>query len=248
MFYFASDTHLGAGSLEQQRQTERLFVEWLDAVAQDATAIFLCGDIFDFWFEYRYVVPKGAVRALGKITELTDRGIRVVFMAGNHDMWIREYLCEECGMELYTVPTTFHLGGKKVHVAHGDNLNVKGDVKLKMMNGFFRSRVARVLFSALVHPDLALWFGRAWSRSSRKKHSAESRDLQLRCVEYLKEYAAKHYAENQDDIYIFGHIHYAVEFTEERPQIIFMNDWSSRPHYARLDDAGRMELLEVKSK
>lgn len=248
MFYFASDTHLGAGSLEQQRITESRFVEWLDCVAQDATAIFLCGDIFDFWFEYRYVVPKGAVRALGKIAELTDRGIRIVFMTGNHDMWVREYLSEECGMELYTEPTTFVLGNKRVHVAHGDNLNVKGDVKLKMMNGFFRSRVARVLFSALVHPDLALWFGRTWSRSSRKKHSAESKDLQLKCVEYLKEYAAKHYAENQDDIYIFGHIHYAVEFTETTPQIIFMNDWSSAPHYVCIDGTGRAQLLEVKSK
>ncbi len=248
MFYFASDTHLGAGSPEQQRTTERLFVEWLDRVAADATAIFLCGDIFDFWFEYRHVVPKGAVRALGKIAELTDRGIRVVFMAGNHDMWVREYLHKECGMELYTAPTTFTLGSVRVHVAHGDNLNVRGDVKLKMMNGFFRSRLARVLFSALVHPDLALWFGRTWSRSSRKKHSSESRDLQLRCVGYLREYALKHYADNQDDIYIFGHIHYAVEFLDERPQIIFMNDWSSSPHYARLDDDGRMELREVKSK
>ncbi|MFR9554668.1 MAG: UDP-2,3-diacylglucosamine diphosphatase, partial [Rikenellaceae bacterium] len=99
MYYFASDTHLGAGSIEEQRLTERLFVEWLERVSADAEAIFLCGDIFDFWFEYKRVVPRGFVRTLGTIASITDRGVRVIFMAGNHDMWVRDYLAVECGME-----------------------------------------------------------------------------------------------------------------------------------------------------
>ncbi len=246
MYYFASDTHLGGGTPEQQKITERRFIKWLDDVSVDAKAIFLCGDIFDFWFEYRYVVPKGAVRVLGKIAELTDRGIRVVFMAGNHDMWVRDYFTEECGMELYTSPAIFTLGTKQVHVAHGDNLNIKGNTKLKLLNSFFRSKTARYIFSWLIHPDVALWFGLAWSNSSRKRHNEESVKLRLRCIEHLSEYAIAHHAKHKADIYIFGHIHYTATFTEQTPQILFMNNWSSTPHYISLSESGEVKLCEVK--
>ena len=109
MYYFASDIHLGAGGEAFAQQTERRFVRWLDDAAQDAEAIFLVGDVFDFWFEYRGVVPKGFVRTLGKLAELTDRGIRVVFFTGNHDMWVGDYLARECGVEIYTSPQQFRL-------------------------------------------------------------------------------------------------------------------------------------------
>ena len=111
MYYFASDIHLGAGGEAFAQQTERRFVRWLDDAAQDAEAIFLVGDVFDFWFEYRGVVPKGFVRTLGKLAELTDRGIRVVFFTGNHDMWVGDYLARECGVEIYTSPQHFRLNG-----------------------------------------------------------------------------------------------------------------------------------------
>ncbi len=246
MYYFASDIHLGAGSREEQLATERLFVGWLERVSSDATAIFLCGDIFDFWFEYKRVVPKGFVRTLSKIAQLTERGVRVVFMAGNHDMWVRDYFEQECGMELYTQPTTFCLGAKRVHVAHGDNLNIKGNISLKLMNGFFRSGVARTLFRSLIHPDLALKFGQAWSRHSRHKHVVEPSGKQIPAVGFLREYALGHYAEHQDDIYIFGHLHIEQSFVEQTPQILFMNDWSSDPHYVSLSEGGEVELCRVK--
>mgnify|MGYP000771996908 CR=1 FL=1 len=102
MYYFASDIHLGAGDEHSARAVERRFVAWLDKVSGDAEAIFLVGDIFDFWFEYRRVVPKGFVRTLGKLAELTDRGVRVVFFTGNHDMWVGDYLARECGVEIHT--------------------------------------------------------------------------------------------------------------------------------------------------
>ena len=124
MYYFASDIHLGAGGEAFAQQTERLFVRWLDDAAQDAEAIFLVGDVFDFWFEYRGVVPKGFVRTLGKLAELTDRGIRVVFFTGNHDMWVGDYLARECGVEIHTSPQQFCLNGKNVFIAHGDNMNI----------------------------------------------------------------------------------------------------------------------------
>ncbi len=246
MYYFASDVHLGAGTREQQRATEERFVEWLEEVSHDAEAIFLCGDIFDFWFEYQRVVPKGFVRTLAKIAEFTHRGIRVVFMAGNHDMWIRDYFEQECGVEIYTTPTTFPLGAKRVHVAHGDNLNVKGDIKLKIMNGIFRSSVVRALFSWLIHPDLALAFGHWWSGASRKKHTNQTQEDIDRSVGFLREYALNHYTTHHDDLYIFGHLHHKADFTEEQPQIIFMNDWSRSPHYIAISEDGCVKLCQAK--
>ncbi len=244
MFYFASDIHLGAGTHEVQRATEKRFVEWLEFVRQDATAIFLCGDIFDFWYEYKRVVPKGFVRSLAKIAELTEQGIRVVFMAGNHDMWVRDYLTIECGMEIYTSPTTFTLGAKRVHVAHGDNLNVRGNWSLSLMNATFHSRAVRWLFSTFIHPDLALKFGRWWSEKSRHKHVSE--DDRERVTGFLRDYALAHYAEHKDDIYVFGHLHYAKIYSlEEQPQMIFMNDWSGTPHYMRLSLEGVALLCAV---
>ncbi|MFI3286098.1 MAG: UDP-2,3-diacylglucosamine diphosphatase [Rikenellaceae bacterium] len=247
MYYFASDIHLGAGSIEEQKATERAFVEWLERVSADAKVIFLCGDIFDFWYEYRLVVPRGFVRTLSKLAELTQRGIRVVFMSGNHDMWVRDYFTAECGVEIFTAPTTFELGTKRVHVAHGDNLNVKGSLSLKFMNGFFRSSLARFLFSWCIHPDLALKFGQSWSKHSRKKHIGEPPELVGRAQGFLREYAQNHYAQNHDDIYIFGHLHKACHFNDEQPQIIFMNDWSRDPHYISLSESGEAKLCRVKS-
>ena len=126
MHYFASDIHLGAGDRTAAREVERRFVAWLDRAGRDAESIFLVGDIFDFWFEYRRVVPKGFVRTLGKLAELTDRGVRVVFLTGNHDMWVGDYLTRECGVEVYTASQLLTLGGRRIFVAHGDNMNIDG--------------------------------------------------------------------------------------------------------------------------
>ena len=129
MIYFASDIHLGAGSSAEARATERAFCRWLDMVSEDATQIYLLGDIFDFWFEYKRVIPKGFVRVLGRLAELTDRGVRVVFFTGNHDMWCRDYLTKECGIEVYTNPRVMEVGGRVLHIAHGDNMNIEYTVK-----------------------------------------------------------------------------------------------------------------------
>ncbi len=249
MYYAASDVHLGAGSLAEQRATEALFVEWLDSISADAKQVFLCGDIFDFWFEYSRVVPKGFVRVLGKIASMTDSGIRVIFMSGNHDMWVDDYLAAECGMEIYTTPTTFDIAGKRVHIAHGDNLNIKrSNLSLRLMNSFFRSRFARWCFHHIIHPDLGVRFGQWWSGSSRKGHTVEPESLKLSSVGYLKEYALRHWSEHQADLYIFGHLHHAGDYTEENPAIIFTNDWSDNPQYIAITDGGEVSLCDVKNK
>lgn len=146
MYYFASDIHLGAGGPAAARAVEKRFVAWLDEVSRDADAVFILGDLFDFWFEYKRVVPKGFVRVLGKLCELTDRGIRVVFMTGNHDMWVRDYFEAECGVEVYTSPRIMELADKRVFLAHGDNMKIDHLPVLRFMNAVFRSKTIRFLF------------------------------------------------------------------------------------------------------
>lgn len=253
MYYFVSDVHLGSGGKAEIRRVEKLFVEWLEMVSHDADAIFLCGDIFDFWFEYQRVIPKGFVRTLGKIAELTDRGIRIVYMVGNHDMWVGEYLSEECGVELYTAPKQFQLGDKIVHVAHGDNLNVNGDWKLKMLNKLFRSSGVRWLFSHLVHPDAAMKFGLWWSEKSRKKHTEFEghNTLNGKGINYLVEYAALAQQHAPSDHYIYGHLHQTLQHQTadkmgNQYTVTFICDWSKNPTYAVLDSEGNMRIEKLK--
>lgn len=241
MYYFASDIHLGAGGDAQAKQTERRFVGWLDDVARDAEAIFLVGDVFDFWFEYRGVVPKGFVRTLGKLAELTDRGVRVVFFTGNHDMWVGEYLARECGIEIYTSPQQFCLNGRHVFVAHGDNMNIDGQPMLKFLNTVFRSRTLRWLFSWLVHPDLAMRFGHWWSGKSRKSHNAAG-GFDASLTEPLIEYARRYAATHEVDHFVFGHMHFPRDFREGGLHVVNLGCWEKRPAYAVLDASGEMTL------
>lgn len=242
MIYFVSDIHLGAGSQEQSRSTEAAFCRWIDQVSSDAEAIYLLGDIFDFWFEYRRVVPQGFTRTLGRLAELTSRGVRVVLFTGNHDMWCYDYLTRECGIEIVREPQVVELRGKKIHLAHGDNMNIKGQPMLRLMNSFFRSQLARRLFSALLHPDLALKFGRWWSGKSRKSHGGEV--ITPSHLGFLVDYAREHYAANGDtSAYIFGHMHYGYDLCEGDFRVLFLSDWSTaEAQYVAMDAKNNLEL------
>ena len=241
MYYFASDVHLGAGDELTSRRTEQRFVAWLDMVAKDAEEIFLVGDIFDFWFEYNYVIPKGFVRALGKLAELADKGVKITFITGNHDMWAKDYLERECGIKTFFTPQTVELAGKRLFVAHGDNMNIKNQPVLRLMNATFRSRIARVLFSWLVHPDLALKFGKWWSGKSRKSHSMET--LTEKSLGFLIDYARGYKAEiPTTDYIIFGHMHYPYDLSQEQLRVLFLGCWEGDATYAALDREGNIEL------
>lgn len=244
MHYFVSDIHLGAGSEAEARATEQRFVAWLDRVAEDAETIVLAGDIFDFWFEYREVVPKGFVRTLGKIAELTDRGIRVLFFTGNHDMWVGDYLQQECGVELFTTSQILTLGTRRIFVAHGDNMNIDGQWLLKAMNTMFRSRALRWLFSWFVHPDWALRFGHWWSGSSRKRH-AQYDALTEALTEPLIDYARTHARTHEVDDYLFGHMHYARDYRAEGLHVVLLGAWDCYPSYAVLDAEGSLQLKKL---
>lgn len=241
MYYFASDIHLGAGGAETARRVESRFVEWLDTVGKDAKAIFLLGDVFDFWYEYHRVVPKGFVRTLAKLAELTSRGVRVVFLTGNHDMWVRDYLTKECGVEVYTKPIVEQIAGKRIFLAHGDNMKIDGQPILKLMNSTFRSKVARVLFSWLIHPDLALKFGHWWSGKSRKSHGYITEGVNDPLMEYVREAEICKWV----DMAIFGHTHKAEVREAEGVQTLFLGEWEQAPAYAAMDAEGNIKLKEL---
>ena len=242
MIYFASDVHLGAGDISQARRTERAFCRWLDHVAEDATAIYLMGDIFDFWFEYRGVVPKGFVRTLGRLAHLTERGIEVHLFIGNHDMWCGDYFERECGVRMHFCPEVVELCGKAIHLAHGDNMNISKQYALRLMNSFFRSETARWLFKWFIHPDMAMSFGAWWSGKSRKSHSKEH--LTPDNLGFLIDYARGHHATHPNvESYIFGHMHLPYDYCDEQLRVMFMSDWSgSRASYIAMNEAGEAEL------
>ena len=243
MIYFASDIHLGSGSPEMARRTERAFCRWLDMIAEDVTELYLLGDIFDFWFEYHRVVPAGFVRTLGRLAALADRGVRVVLYTGNHDMWCYDYLTRECSITIVKSPKVVTVGGRRLHLAHGDNMNISGQPMLRLMNTIFRSSTARWLFSWLVHPDLALKFGTWWSGKSRKSHGGEC--ITPDRLGYLVEYARKHSATTGGvEAYIFGHMHFPHRHTEASGlDVLFMSDWSgAEASYITLDDGGNLNI------
>ena len=175
-----------------------------------------------------------------KLAELTDRGIRVVFFTGNHDMWVGDYLARECGVEIYTSPQQFCLNGKNVFIAHGDNMNIDGQPVLKFLNTVFRSRTLRWLFSWLLHPDLAMRFGHWWSGKSRKSHGAEELDVSL--TEPLIEYARRYAAEHDVDHFVFGHMHFPRDYREQSLHVINLGCWEKYPSCAVLDASGGMTL------
>ncbi|MCD7970764.1 MAG: UDP-2,3-diacylglucosamine diphosphatase [Alistipes sp.] len=244
MYYFASDVHLGLDAATSSAQRERLFVQWLDTVAADARAIFLVGDIFDFWFEYKRVVPKGFTRLLGKLSEITDRGIPIHFFVGNHDMWAYDYLHRECGLTVHYKPEVFEIAGKRVFVAHGDNMYIRKPFAEKVMQSGFRSPLLRRLFSALIHPNAMLRFGQWWSHKSRKSHAR----VHVFCgeKEYLVQYARAYRAAVKNihvDYFVFGHIHCGHTYDMgDGSTAVFLGEWLYNPAYAVLDDHGRMEL------
>lgn len=234
MIYFASDIHLGSGDSKCQRATEQRFVKWLESIESTAEVVVLAGDVFDFWFEYKRVIPKGFARTLGTLSRLTDRGVRVIMLTGNHDMWVGDYLSTECGIELYTAAQEFTFKGKRLYISHGDNTNIKGQPMLRLMNRIFRSRTLRVIASWLIHPDLFLRFGQWWSGSSRKAHK-EQTDLSY--LDPLIEFA-EGYKDSKIDHFVFGHIHIA----HQHSNITFLGNWANGASWAELDDNGIITL------
>lgn len=165
--YFLSDAHLGSRAIEHGRTQERRLVNFLDSIKHKASAVYLLGDMFDFWYEFKLVVPKGYTRFLGKLSELTDLGVEVHFFTGNHDIWCGDYLTKECGVILHRKPLTTEIHGKEFYLAHGDGLG-DPDRKFKFLRAVFHSHTLQTLFSAL-HPRWSVELGLTWAKHSRLK-------------------------------------------------------------------------------
>lgn len=241
--YFLADAHLGSRAIEHRRTQERRLVKFLDSIKEHASAVYMLGDIFDFWFEYRYVVPKGFTRLLGKICELTDSGVEVHFFTGNHDIWCRDYLQKECGVILHRGPCTAELYGHIFYMAHGDGLG-STDRKFKFLRGLFHNKLAIRCFAAL-HPRWGMDFGLAWAKHSRLKrengkeppYQGEDKE---ELVLFAKDYLQKHPDTN---FFIFGHRHIELNLMLSRTcQLVLLGDWISQFTYAVYD--GKQLRLE----
>ncbi len=233
--YFISDAHLGSLMVENSREQEKLLVSWLDEIKQDAEALYLLGDMFDFWYEYKLVVPRGYTRFLGKLSELSDMGIDLHFFIGNHDLWVFDYFEKEIGLTVHKKPYVTEIYGKKFFLAHGDGL---GDPSrsFKFIRWMFHNPVAQVLYSAL-HPWIGVGIGLAWSKHSRKK-----KDGQIEEYAYLgeeKEHLikfAKSYTQEHIDYFIFGHRHIILDLMlKNKSRILIIGDWIKLFSYAVFD-------------
>ena len=213
--YFLSDAHLGSLAIEHGRMQERRLVRFLDSIKYKAAAIYLLGDMFDFWNEYRYVVPKGYTRFLGKLSELTDMGIEVHFFTGNHDIWTYGYLEEECGLMVHTRPLTTEIYDKVFFLAHGDGLG-DPDNRFKLLRRVFHNRTCQRLFNA-VHPRWGMWLGLTWAKHSRLKR-AEGKELPYLgedkeyLVQFTKNYMKTH---SNVDFYLYGHRHIELDLMDD---------------------------------
>ena len=202
--FFASDFHLGAPNKEQSRSREKKIIRWLDAVEKDAAAILLVGDLFDFWFEYDHVVPKGFVRFLNKLAEFSDKGIPVYIFHGNHDMWMFDYLETEIGATIFSDPIELKVNDKLLFVGHGDGLG-PGDYTFKALRKVFKNKMAQWLFK-WIHPDIGVGFASKWSSRSRINNTIESQEIDKE-KEWLFLYSKKLESDRHFDFYVFGHRH-----------------------------------------
>jgi len=231
--YFASDFHLGSFPATSSTKRERTIVDWLNHIKEDALAIYFVGDVFDFWFEYKTVVPRGYIRFLGKLAELADLGIQLKFFKGNHDMWMFGYLKEELHAEIISDEYRLTLNGKSFYIHHGDGLG-PGDYKYKTLKKIFRSTFCQKLFGFL-HPNLGIAIARLWSKHSRITNNEQEKFLG-QDKEWLILYAEEFLKKESIDYFIFGHRHLPYEFNiGENTQIINLGEWINYNSYAVWD-------------
>lgn len=222
--YFASDFHLGAPNTKQSLEREHKIIRWLESIADDAAAIFLVGDIFDFWFEYKEVVPKGFIRFQGKIAELRGKNIPIYFFTGNHDMWMFGYFTEELGIPVFRKPQVLEVSGKKLYIAHGDGLG-PGDHTYKFLKKLFENKICRWAFRQ-IHPDLGIRLAKAWSGKSRIQSTTSETDQFLGDDEWLWQYSKEVEEKTHHDFYVFGHRHLPIDqLVKNTSRYINLGEW-----------------------
>ncbi|MFZ4412898.1 MAG: UDP-2,3-diacylglucosamine diphosphatase [Bacteroidales bacterium] len=239
--YFISDSHLGVPDYESSLKREKLMVKWLDEVKKDATEIYLLGDIFDFWFEYKTVVPKGYVRLLGKLAEISDAGIRLNYFTGNHDMWIYDYFIKELNLTIYREPIQRTYGKYKFYIGHGDGLG-PDDHGYKFIKKVFSNRFNQWLFARL-HPNFGIGLALYFSRKSRIANGDTDEVFLGEEKERLIVYAKEILQKEDFDFFIFGHRHLPLDLKiAENSRYLNIGDWVKSFSYIVFDG----EKLELK--
>ena len=244
--YFASDFHLGIDARTTSLDRERLICRWLDFVSQDAEAIYLVGDVFDFYYEYKTVIPKGFTRILGKLAELRDREISIYFFTGNHDMWMFRYFEEELGIPIYRKPIVREIHGKKFYIGHGDGLG-PGDYGYKFIKKIFSNRLCQWLF-ARIHPNFGLGLMQFFSGKSR---DAQNPSVEMAFLgeknEWLLIYSNEKSKEIDADFFVFGHRHLPIDWLLENKKSRYINlgEWLNFNTFAVFDGTNiSMQVFE----
>jgi UDP-2,3-diacylglucosamine hydrolase len=232
--FFASDFHLGVPTKEDSLAREKRIVRWLDSIKDEAHTIFLLGDIFDFWFEYKHAIPRGFIRLQGKLAELVDAGIHVIFFTGNHDMWMFDYFTNELNIPIYREPQSITMGSHTFLIGHGDGLG-PGDHTYKFLKKFFNSKLCQWLF-ARIHPNLGIAIADRWSRSSRISNNKKEDNFIAPEREYIWVYCNEVEIKQHHDFYIFGHRHLPLDLAVgENSRYINIGEWVNYNTYAVYD-------------
>ena len=227
--YFVSDVHLGAPALKNNRKRELLFAEWLDEIKKDATGLFLLGDIFDFWFEYRKVVPRGFTRILGRLAQFTDNGIPVHFFTGNHDLWVFDYLPSETGVVVHKNELLTELNGSRFFLAHGDDFD-ENDKAYHRLKKIFTNKKLQWLFSR-IHPNFAFYIAHKWSASSSLSKTNKQEEFKVK-NDGIYKFAENYLNREFVDYFIFGHRHKMADVKiGEKTRFVMLGDWITNYSY-----------------
>ena len=234
--YFASDFHLGAPNPQVSLERERRIIRWLDSVSNTAAHIFLVGDLFDFWYEYNYVIPKGFIRFQGKLAELVDRQIPLSIFTGNHDIWAFRYFTDELGIPLYRKPQVLQIGTQRILLGHGDGLG-RGDYFYKyLLKNLFENPIAQFLFSK-IHPSFTFPFALLWAKYRKNKDRRKGEEhLKSREKEWIWQYCEERETKEHFDFYVFGHRHLPLDLpVGTQSRYINLGEWLNYDSYAEYD-------------
>ncbi|MFZ1751106.1 MAG: UDP-2,3-diacylglucosamine diphosphatase [Saprospiraceae bacterium] len=238
--YFASDFHLGVDALLTSVEREKKICRWLDQIADDIKELYLVGDVFDHWFEYKRVIPKGFSRLLGKLAELRDSSVPIYFFTGNHDMWMFRYLEDEFGIPIYRSAVERTFDGKKFLIGHGDGLG-PGDHGYKLIKSIFDNRICQKAYS-MIHPDIGLKLMKYFSAKSRLITN-DNEKLFCPEQEWLVQFAQQHHINSDIDFYIFGHRHLPINYLlgDQKARYINLGEWMYACSYG-VWDGQKMEI------
>ncbi|MBN09349.1 MAG: UDP-2,3-diacylglucosamine hydrolase [Flavobacteriaceae bacterium] len=231
--FFVSDLHFGAPNLKESKLREKKFLNWINFIKKNAGALFIVGDLFDFWFEYKRVVPKGFVRILGKLAALTDNGLPIYFFVGNHDLWLGDYFKSELGITVFYEPQEFNINGKLFLIGHGDGLG-PGDIGYKIMKKVFVHPVSKFIYRWL-HPDIGIRLAKYISLKGFNKKNQNQKSFNGLEKDMICQYVLKKQNQKSRNYYLFGHSHLPLTFPIGKSLYLNLGDWISHFSYAEFD-------------